>query len=97
MVSSASNFYGWITIRNAPWMETLNRYVIRTIETGLFKKNNEWSKFDWNSCHDSEAHKLQVFNLKHVEPVFYFLIGGLSISMISFVLEVIVGKFEVQF
>lgn len=94
VIAGMTNYFSWITLKNAPWIEVLNGFVLRAVETGLFEVNRrraQDSVFAWSSCRRDDQ-RVRQLSLNHLSFAFRLLALGHGLAIISFVFEALARR-----
>ena len=88
VVDPASNWYGFIGLKNAPWSEKMHLFTLRYLEFGLFlKAQSDAYTLDWTHCH-SIRKEAEPLSLSHLSIVFVILSTGLALAGLIFMIEI---------
>lgn len=90
LFDAAQGFTGWIQLKNAPWAEVLDIFLLRAIESGIYIKNRrlfEHINLDEEDCLDTRKQVLFKYRLSYAAFPFSMLFAGYTIAAFVFLIE----------
>ena len=82
----------WARLYNSPWLADFNDVVMWLRDYGVLKKQMQ-DNFIWKDDEADETLKIEGLNIYHIQTALFFLFGGLTCGLISFIFEKLLKKY----
>lgn len=86
------SFNVYIFRQNSPYLDKINDYLLREKQYVIVRNKYQDPNFNYNSESFSTDNNKNTLTFKHFAHIFRFLFGGLFISCVVFVLEILLAK-----